>query len=156
MKGGGGIVVYVHDNIAAVREKKSGELLKYTLLDVYMKNRCTAIWCACKPPSVDNATFSKELSTVLNEASKVSQLITILKRVKKFLLQSGSFIFKMVTMLQIPQVFPCVSCCGSAKVVQCPHPKPKIGDESQQIPCYSPICLRGQSSRMAADKCISL
>ena len=62
-----------------------------------------------------------------------------------------SFIFKMV-MLQIPQIFPCVSCLGSANVVQCPHPKPKIGDKSQQIPHYS-VCPRGQPPRMVAGKC---
>ena len=106
MKGGGGIIVYVHDNIAAVREKKSGESLKYTLLDVYMKNRCTAIWCACKPPSVDNATFSKELSTVLNEASKVSQQITILKRVKKFLPMPPSQAKKLVTKVSKSHAIP--------------------------------------------------
>ena len=48
-------------------------------------------------------------------------------------LRSGSFIFKMAAMLQIPRVFPCVSCLGSAKAVQCPRPGPKIGDKSQQI-----------------------
>ena len=56
--------------------------------------------------------------------------------------RSGSFIFKMAAMLQIPRVFPLVSCLGSAKVVQCPRPEPKIGDKSQQIPRYSPVCPR--------------
>ena len=57
--------------------------------------------------------------------------------------RSGSFIFKMAAMLQIPRVFPRVSCRGSAKAVQCPCPGPKIGDKSQQIPRYSPVCPRG-------------
>ena len=61
---------------------------------------------------------------------------------------------KMAAMLQIPQVFPRVSCLGSAKVVQCPRPGPKIGNKSQQIPRYSPVCPRGQPPGMAADKCI--
>ena len=47
-------------------------------------------------------------------------------------------------MLQIPRVFPRVSYLGNAKAVQCPRPGPKIGDKSQQIPRYSPICPRGQ------------
>ena len=59
-------------------------------------------------------------------------------------LRSGSFIFKMAAMLQIPRVLPCVSCLGSAKADQCPRPGPKIGDKSQQIPCYSPVCPWGQ------------
>ena len=69
--------------------------------------------------------------------------------------RSGSFIFKMAAMLQIPRVFPRVSCRGSAKAVQCPCPGPKIGDKSQQIPRYSPVCPRGHPPGMAADKCIS-
>ena len=51
-------------------------------------------------------------------------------------------------------VFPRASCLGSAKAVQCPCPGPNIGDTSQFITSYSPICPRGQPPRMAADKCI--
>ena len=58
-------------------------------------------------------------------------------------LRSGSFIFKMAAILQIPRVFPCASCLGSAKAVQCPRHGPKIGGKSKQIPCYSPACPRG-------------
>ena len=58
-------------------------------------------------------------------------------------------------MLQIPRVFPRVSYLGNAKAVQRPRPGPKIGDKSQQIPRYSPICPRGQPPGMAADKCIT-
>ena len=58
-------------------------------------------------------------------------------------------------MLQIPWIFPCVSCLGSAKAVQCPRPRPKIGDKNQQFPSYSPVCPQGQALRMAADKCIT-
>ena len=36
------------------------------------------------------------------------------------------------------------------------YTKPPIGDKSQQIPRYSPVCSRGQPPGMAADKCISL
>ena len=61
----------------------------------------------------------------------------------------------MAAMLKIPRVFPRVSCRGSAKAVQCPCPGPKIGDKSQQIPRYSPVCPRGHPPGMAADKCIS-
>ena len=68
IKGGGGIIVYVRDNIAAVRKRKSGDSLECILLDVYMNNRRIAIFCAYKPSSVDNATFSKELSAMLDEA----------------------------------------------------------------------------------------
>ena len=51
---------------------------------------------------------------------------------------------KMVAMLQIPWVFPRVSCLESAKAVQCPRPGPKMGNKSQQIPRYSPVCPPGQ------------
>ena len=68
--------------------------------------------------------------------------------------RSGSFIFKMAAMLQIPWVFLCVSRLGSAKVVQCPRPGPKIGTKSQQIRRHSPICPQGQLPGMATDKCI--
>ena len=50
----------------------------------------------------------------------------------------------MVATLQIPWVFPRVCCLESAKAVQCPRPGPKIGNKSQQIPRYSPVCPRGQ------------
>ena len=62
----------------------------------------------------------------------------------------------MAAMLQIPQVLPRLSGLGSAKAVQCPHPRPKIGDKSQQIPCYGPVYPRVQPPGMAADKCIYL
>ena len=68
-----------------------------------------------------------------------------------------SFLFKMTAMLQIPRVFSRASCLRRTKAVQCPHPGPKIGDKSQQIPRYSPLCSRGHPPPpgMAADKCIS-
>ena len=62
----------------------------------------------------------------------------------------------MAVMLQIPRVFPHVSCLRSARAVQCPRPRPKIGDNDwRQILHYSPICPRDQPPRMAADKCIN-
>ena len=59
---------------------------------------------------------------------------------------------KMAVMLQIPRVFPRVSCLGSAKAVQCLRAGPKIGDKRQQIARYSPVCPWGQPP---ADKCIT-
>ena len=75
IKGGEGIVVYVRDNIAAIRRRKSGESLECILLDVYMNNKRIAILCAYKQLSVDNATFSKELSTMLDEALSFSDTV---------------------------------------------------------------------------------
>ena len=40
--------------------------------------------------------------------------------------RSGSFIFKMAAMLQIPRVLPRVSCLGIAKAVQFPVPGQKM------------------------------
>ena len=56
-------------------------------------------------------------------------------------LRSGSFIFKMAAMLQIPRVFPRVSYLGSAKAVQCPVPGQKLAtkvSKSRAIPPYVP------------------
>ena len=70
-------------------------------------------------------------------------------------LWSRSFIFKMVAMLQILCIFPCVSCFKRAtKAVQCPRPGPKISDKSQQILHYPHVCPQGQPPGMATDKCI--
>ena len=52
------------------------------------------------------------------------------------------FSHKMSAMLQIPRIFPHVSCLGSAKTVQCPCPGPKISDKSQQIQRYFPLYMR--------------
>ena len=67
----------------------------------------------------------------------------VLRLGQRWVAGSSSFISKMVAMLQIPRVFPYVSCLGSAKAVQCSLPGTKIGDKSQQIPRYSPVCPRG-------------
>ena len=40
--------------------------------------------------------------------------------------------------------FPVYLAALSAKAVQCPRPGPNIGNKSQQIPRYSPLCPRGQ------------
>ena len=73
-----------------------------------------------------------------------------------FLAHDHESVKKMAAMLQVPRVFPLVRCLGSEKADQCPRPGPKIGDKSQQIPRYSPVCTRGQPPGMAADKCITL
>ena len=72
IKGGEDVVVNVWDNIAVIRRRKSGESLECILLDVYMNNKRIAILCAYKPPIVDNATFSKELFSMLDEALSFS------------------------------------------------------------------------------------
>ena len=50
-------------------------------------------------------------------------------------------IFKMAAMLQIPRVFPWISCLRSAKAVQCPVPGQKLVtkvSKSRAIPPYAP------------------
>ena len=74
----------------------------------------------------------------LNEHTLTSFGLCLLYRVIYQSPRPGSLIFKMAVMLQIPRVSPRVSCLGSARAVECPRPGPKIGDKSQQIPCYSP------------------
>ena len=60
-KGGGGIIVYVRDNIAATRRKKTGKLVESISLDVHINNRRFAVVCVYKPPTVDNAVFTSIL-----------------------------------------------------------------------------------------------
>ena len=55
--------------------------------------------------------------------------------------RSGSFIFKITAMLQIPRVFPRVSCLGSAKASNAPVPGQKLAtkvSKSRAIPQYVP------------------
>lgn len=44
-KGGGGIIVYVSDNIAAKHRKKTGKLVESISLDVHINNRRFAVVC---------------------------------------------------------------------------------------------------------------
>ena len=68
-------------------------------------------------------------------------------------LRSGSFIFKMAPMLQIPRVFPHISCLGSANAVQYPRPGQKKWRQKSANPTLCPLCPRGQPPGMAADNC---
>jgi hypothetical protein len=58
-KGGGDIAVFILDNIIAARKKPQEKLLNPSSSNY-----------AYKPPSVDNTTFTKELTTILDEATR--------------------------------------------------------------------------------------
>jgi len=62
-KGGGGPAVFIRDNIAATRKKSTTTSVESLLFDLHIGQRR-----AYKPPSVNNATFRTELTTVLDQA----------------------------------------------------------------------------------------
>lgn len=67
-KGGGGIAVYISENIVAQQKKVTMcKSLETILLDLRIGQRRFALVSAYKPPSVDNSTFTLELSRVLDE-----------------------------------------------------------------------------------------
>ena len=72
VKGGGGIVVYIRDNIAASRKKLRGKCVESMLFDMKIGQRQFAYITAYKPPSVDNNTFKRELCDLLEEANRLS------------------------------------------------------------------------------------
>lgn len=48
--------------------KKTGKLVESISLDVHINNRRFAVVCVYKPPTVDNAVFTSELTALLDEA----------------------------------------------------------------------------------------
>ena len=72
VKGGGGIVVYIRDNIAASRRKLRGKCVESMLFDMKIGQRQFAYITAYKPPSVDNNTFKRELCDLLDEENSLS------------------------------------------------------------------------------------
>ena len=72
VKGGGGIVVYIRDNIAASRKKLRGKCVESMLFDMKIGQRQFAYITAYKPPSVDNNTFKRELYDLLDEVNSLS------------------------------------------------------------------------------------
>ena len=71
VKGCGGIVVYIRDNIAASRKKLRGKCVESMLFDMKI-GRQFAYINAYKPPSVDNNTFKRELYDLLDEANSLA------------------------------------------------------------------------------------
>lgn len=67
-KGGGGLAVFIRDNIAATRKKSTTTSVESLLFDLHIGQRRFALVSAYKPPSVNNAIFSTELTTVLDQA----------------------------------------------------------------------------------------
>ena len=67
-KGGGGLAVFIRDNIAATCKKGITTSLESLLFDLHIGQRRFALVSAYKPPSVNNATFRTELTTVLDQA----------------------------------------------------------------------------------------
>ena len=74
MKGGGGIAVFISDNIIATTRKVACTHLEALLFDLRIDQRQFAL-CAYKPPSVDNNTFTNELLKVLDQATLLSDNI---------------------------------------------------------------------------------
>ena len=66
-KGGGGIIVYIKENIIAQPKKFACKQLEIILLHLRFGKRQLALISAHKPPSVDNNVFTIELSKALDE-----------------------------------------------------------------------------------------
>lgn len=66
-KGGGGLAVFILDNIAATRKKITTTSVESLLIDLRIGQRRFALVSAYKPPSVNNTVFSTEM-TVLEQA----------------------------------------------------------------------------------------
>ena len=73
VKGGGGIAVYIWDSITALCKKRIGRHLKSILFDLQNGQRQFALISTYKPPSIDNLTFTSELTTLLDEATCISE-----------------------------------------------------------------------------------
>ena len=75
VKGGGGIAVFISDNIIATTRKVTCMHLEALLFDLRIGQRQFALLSAYKPPSVDNNTFTNELFKVLDQATILSDNI---------------------------------------------------------------------------------
>ena len=67
-KGRGGIGVYINEKIIAQQRKIVSKSLETILFHLRIGQRQFALISAYKPPSIDNNTFTSELSRVLDEA----------------------------------------------------------------------------------------
>ena len=72
-KGGGGVAVYIRDNIVASRKKQRGNLLESVMFDLCIDQTYSVLISAYKPPSVDNTAFTSELTLLLDEAFRTSE-----------------------------------------------------------------------------------
>ena len=72
-KGGGGVAVYIRDNIVASRKKQRCNLLESVMFDLRIGQRYFVLISAYKPPSVDNTTFTSELTLLLDKAFRTSE-----------------------------------------------------------------------------------
>ena len=72
-KGGGGILIYINDNIIATKETTSCKSLEAILLDMQIGKRHFVLISAYKPPNVDNNTLNTDLCKVLDQAFNLSE-----------------------------------------------------------------------------------
>lgn len=91
-------MVYIRDNIVASRKKQRGNLLESVTFDLCIDQRYFVLISAYKPPSVDNTTFTSELTLLLDSLitsptriskNTVSCLDVILTNVLAFMKHSG-------------------------------------------------------------------
>ena len=66
-KGGGGIVVFVRDNISAICKRHTSTSVELLLFDMCLGQRRFPLISAYKPPSINNSTFTKEMLAVLDK-----------------------------------------------------------------------------------------
>ena len=86
-KGGGGIIVYIKENIIAQQKKFAYKQLEIILLHLRIGQQQFALISAYKPPSVDNNIFTTELSKALDEAFLLSENIVCIGDLNSDLLQ---------------------------------------------------------------------
>ncbi|PFX21740.1 Neuroendocrine convertase 1 [Stylophora pistillata] len=66
-----GLAVFIRDNIAATSKKSITTSVESLLFDLHIGQRRFALVSAYKPPSVNNATFRTELTSVLDQATSL-------------------------------------------------------------------------------------
>ena len=71
VKGEGGIAYFVHDHITAVRKRSTCTSLECLLFNTVIGQRRFDFISAYKPLSIDNNTFTSEMSAVLDNATSM-------------------------------------------------------------------------------------
>ena len=75
VKGGGGIAVFISENIITTTRKVACTHLEALLFDLRIGQRQFALLSAYKPPSVDNNIFTNEMLKVMDQATLLSDNI---------------------------------------------------------------------------------
>lgn len=72
-KGACGIAVYIRNTIVASGKKQNGKQLESIMFDLQIGHRNFVLISAYKHPSMDNITFTSELTTLLDDAFRTTE-----------------------------------------------------------------------------------